>query len=348
MAHTRTLSAVSLVALACSVLFTAGCVPGVRESTVADGEIHMPAAAVGKAEAYAAGKGAAEALKKQLGSVIPKAVLMVESFEEPEAKKQALEGVGSVFPATLVFGMATYGCFGQGGCLRDDAVGLMAIGGQGISVATALERQFGVAKLAVEKDEAEIETRLHAAGARLAGKLKRRDDDRLLILLADAHSPKNQFLVEGVQKVFGDDFPIVGGCANKRPGQTYVYYRGQMFEDSGVALLLSGNFQVGLAGRMAKENDRVIATAKEAAAEALANAKGKPIAAFAFNCAGRMGRLKNVEDELAAMRAALGDKLPLFGCYCAGEIGPPDKAEKKPGVLSGGTGWHVMFAILGR
>ena len=34
MARTRILSALSLVALACSVLFTAGCVPGIRESTV--------------------------------------------------------------------------------------------------------------------------------------------------------------------------------------------------------------------------------------------------------------------------------------------------------------------------
>ena len=28
----------------------------------------------------------------------------------------------------------------------------------------------------------------------------------------------------------------------------------------------------------------------------------------------------------------LGEDLPLFGCYCAGEIGPADQAEVAPGV----------------
>jgi len=38
----------------------------------------------------------------------------------------------------------------------------------------------------------------------------------------------------------------------------------------------------------------------------------------------------------------------LFGCYCAGEVGPLDVSEKPAGVLSGGGGWHVMFTVIGR
>ena len=69
---------------------------------------------------------------------------------------------------------------------------------------------------------------------------------------------------------------------------------------------------------------------------------------LAFNCAGRKGKLERIEDELTAIQEALGPDIPLFGAYCAGEIGPPDITDKDPGALSGGVGWHVMFTVLGR
>jgi len=90
----------------------------------------------------------------------------------------------------------------------------------------------------------------------------------------------------------------------------------------------------------------VISSAKDGAQEALDKAKGKPIAALAFNCAGRRSKLKSYDDELAAMQSALGDELVLFGCYCAGEMGPVDDAAKSSDALCGGSGWHVMFTIL--
>ena len=90
----------------------------------------------------------------------------------------------------------------------------------------------------------------------------------------------------------------------------------------------------------------MISTARESAAEALAALKEKPVAAIAFDCAGRKGKLTNIEDELRAVQESLGKTVPLFGCYCAGEIGPADVAAKAPGVLSSGEGWHVMFTAL--
>ena len=341
------------LAVMAAALCVAGCAGPVTTAIMGppikpDGPIGVGTGAATASDPYAAGRAAAEKLKEQFLNVAPQAILVSENYERAADKKEVLRGVCSVLPADAVFGMATYGSFGQAGCQAGDSVSLLALGGSGISVSCALATEFGVAKLQMATDETTIKTRLRAAGERLAQQLPRSQEGKLLVLLADAHSPKNQFLVEGVQKVFGPTFPIVGGCANKNAGQTYVYYRGQMFKDSGVALLLSGPFRVGMAGRMAKDNTRVIATAKEAAAEALAKTGGKPLAAMAFDCAGRMGKLKNVGDELAAIQAALGTNLPLFGCYCAGEIGPLDSKEKQAGVLSVGAGWHVMFAILGR
>ncbi len=75
--------------------------------------------------------------------------------------------------------------------------------------------------------------------------------------------------------------------------------------------------------------------------------KSKPFSVLAFNCAGRKGKLDNIADELAAIQSVIGNDIPLFGAYCAGEIGPADVAGKET-TGSSGVGWHVMFTVLGR
>jgi len=209
---------------------------------------------------------------------------------------------------------------------------------------------MGASKLTMADNQAQIEQKLTAAGEALARQLPEDGKTRLLLVLADAHSPKNGYLVAGLQNVLGKDFPITGGCANKNAGQTYVYYRGEMLSDAAVGLKLTGEFKIALAGRQAKDNDQVIATAAQAAQEAtskLAQQGVRPAVAFAFDCAGRKGKLKNVADELSAVQKTVGPSLLLFGTYNAGEIGPADVSEAKPGVLSSGVGWHVMFTAVG-
>jgi hypothetical protein len=174
----------------------------------------------------AAGKAAAEALQKAMGDARIKAVVVSECFEDREYKAKLLQGICSVLPKEVVLGGATYGSFTQQGCTDLDAVCLMGIGGRGIGVSKGLVTEMGTAKLTFENDQELIRQKLHVAGEKLASKLERRDNDKLLILIADAHSPKAQFLVEGVQKVLGKDFPITGGCANKNAGQTFVYFGG--------------------------------------------------------------------------------------------------------------------------
>ncbi|MHC4425689.1 MAG: FIST N-terminal domain-containing protein [Planctomycetota bacterium] len=300
------------------------------------------------ADAFQAGRQAAEMLRDKMGQVPPHTVVLAECFEDEARKKKVLEGVCTVLPKEVVFGFATYGSFAQQGCLDVDSVSLLGIGGPGIATAASLRRDLGIAGLTMEENEDELARRLRTGGADLAARLRRGPDDRLLVIMADAHSPKNQFLLEGAQKTMGKEFPITGGSANKNAGQTFVYFQGQMYTDSAIALLLSGDFEVSLSGRQAKENAKVISSAAQSAAEALKNAKTKPFSVLAFNCAGRKGKLDNIEDELEAIRGVIGNDIPLFGAYCAGEIGPADIAEKDPTALSSGVGWHVMFTVLGR
>jgi len=296
----------------------------------------------------AAGKAAAAALLKAMGDTPPKVVLVAECFEDLEYKQPLLDGITSVLPKDIVLGGATYGAFTQQGCTDFDSVCLLGIGGEGISVAAGLVTELGTSKLVFEDHEAEIQEKLHAAGKTLVGKLRRTEQDKLLILIADAHSPKNRYLVEGAQQVVGKDFAVTGGAVNKNAGQTFVYFHGKPYQDAAVAVMLSGDFSVSLAGRKGQDNDAVIRTAGEGAAEVMKGMREKPIAVLSFNCAGRRGKLDNYDDELAAIQKEIGRDLPLWGCYCAGEIGPLDATERQPGIRCGGSGWHVMFAVIGR
>lgn len=341
-----------LVALLAAAV--AGCDSSVATTTV---ELAPPTQQIvfgsgisSKADPFQAGKTAALAAKAQLGGAPVRAVILSECFEDAGPKAKVLAGVCSVFDKSVVYGGSTYGSFNQAGVAIDESVGVLAIGGKDIQIAAACQANLGAGKLIPAEHDAEIRAKLFPGGAKLAGKLPRTAASRLMIVIADAHSPKNGPLVEGVQSVTGGGFPILGGSVNKNAGQTFVYFRGKMLTDAAVGLMLSGNFKVALAGRSAKENAKVIATAQQGAAEALerlADAGAKPAVVFAFDCAGRKGKLNNVSDELAAIQKSIGTKIPLFGSYNAGEIGPADVAEKKPGVLSSGMGWHVMIGALG-
>lgn len=313
-----------------------------------DGLIVIEVTSAQNTDPFQAGKQAAEMLRDKTGQPPLHTVVLAECFEDEAQKKQVLKGVCSVLPKEIVFGFSTYGSFAQQGCLDLDSVSLLGIAGEGIATSAALQRDLGIAELTMEDDEDELTKRLRTGGSGLAGKLPRSDDDRLMVIMADAHSPKNQLLLEGAQEVVGKDFPITGGSANKNAGQTFVYFQGRMYTDSAIALMLSGDFEVSLSGRQAKENAKVISSAADGADEAMKKMTAKPFSVLAFNCAGRQGKLDNIEDELIAIQGVIGNDIPLFGAYCAGEIGPADIAEKDPTVLSSGVGWHVMFTVLGR
>ncbi len=343
-------SSPALAAGLCVLLAMTGWAAETRLSApvAADGAIVIEIATADDLDPVAAGKAAALALKARMGETELHAVLVSECFEEKELKQAALAGIASVFPKERIFGCATYGSFDRTGCHDLDSVTLLGIGGDGVGVSAALTPNLDSAALTMEDDLELLTERLQKGGRTLAQDIPKSAEDQLLIVLADAHSPKNQFLVEGLQQTLGPDFPITGGSANKNVGQTFVYYAGEMYEDAAMALMLSGAFKVAMAGRQAQSNDAVISSAGEAAAEAKKNLGGEAVAALAFNCAGRKGRLDRLEDELAAIQDVIGAELPLFGCYCAGEVGPADSAERTTDALSSGVGWHIMFTLLGR
>ncbi len=292
------------------------------------------------------GQQAAEKLQAALGDTKPKVVFMTECFEDLAAKEKALAAVCKVFGADVVVGGATYGMYTESGTRDVDAVGLLAIAGD-VEVKIGFVEKMGAKGLSMEDDLAKLTTVLGAAGESLGTQLAC-DSGAMAMVLADAHSPKNDLFIAGLHKSLGKPFPITGGSVNKNAGQSYVFYKGKCYEDAAIGVMLAGNLQVGMAGRNAKRtaSDVVLKTAGEAVAVALKTV-AKPTLVISFDCAGRMGRLDDVADEQTAISKALPKGTVLFGNFCAGEYGPADQSEPGKGEFSSGRGWHCMITAIG-
>jgi len=225
------------------------------------GEIIFKTAMAENEDAFAAGQDAAEALAAKLGGTVPHAVLMMDCYDSVEAKELAIAGAASVFCKDKIFGGAVYGMYTQQGAADLDGISLLALAGDGLQVQAALVETMGASTLSLETQEAELTAALNAGGAALAAQIPQVEQSELVILMGDAHSPKNQLLLDGFQSVAGTKIPITGGSISKNDGLNYVYYRGEMYRDSAFAVALKGGFSVAQAGRQAKSNDAVISTA---------------------------------------------------------------------------------------
>lgn len=315
----------------------------------AGGSIVMQTGMAENEDAYAAGRTAAEQLVERLNGVAPHAVMMMDCFDSAELKQQAIAGVSSVIDSELIFGGAVYGVYTQDGATNVDGISLLALAGDGLQVQAALVENMGASKLSIETQHEMLAAKLNAGGAAVASKLVNPAESDLIILMGDAHSPKNQLLLDGLQTVVGKEVAVTGGSISKNDGLNYVYYRGAMYRDSAIAVALKGDLVAGQAGRQAKSNDEVISTAKEGAATAMkAVGRKAPIALIAYDCAGRMGKLDNLSDEVNIIKTVVSSSIPIFGTYCAGEFGAADTTLGETVTGCVGRGWHAMFTVLGK
>lgn len=92
------------------------------------------------------------------------------------------------------------------------------------------------------------------------------------------------------------------------------------------SLICKGNIPEGSTVRIMKYNtDRLIIGAENAALNANKNKNGEAQLAILISCAGRRNVLKQlVEEEVEAVRAAIGEKPMITGFYSYGEIAPFD------------------------
>ena len=333
---------------ACFVLLAAGCATGPQRAVAPPkpGGALVAATALARAgqgtDAYAAGRQAAESLKAKLSGVEPHVVLLAECFVDKADKARVAKGVASVFGNAKVVGLAAYGIYTRDGVADRQAAGLLALGGDGISVRTALVRDLKSKGLTLERDEAALKAALGGAGRSLAEQLPANGQTRLLVVLADAHSPKNQLLLDGVQSVAGPKLAVTGGSANKNAGQNWIHYQGRLYTDAAVALAIDGEVDVAQGGAQAKDNQAVLDSARAVTSGLRARSPGAPTALLAFDCAGRKGKLEAIEEEQKAVLEGLGSEGALFGVWCAGEFGCTEDSA----ALPVGRGWHIMGTLL--
>lgn len=277
-------------------------------------------------DAKQAGAEAAAKAKAKLGDTKAKLVLVFDQVPaKPDAKAQMLEGIASVFDASIIYGCSSYAPITQDS--NTGIVAVLAIGGD-IEVVPAV---------------ANLEGGHAGCGTRIGQSLKAggvtEADGTLVMLFGSCHVNSNDALVKGVCGVLGEKFPVVGGAASK--GE-FVYYQGKVTkEKSNVGIALMGDFKCSFAAGNAPGSDKeaVIAVAGTAATQAVGD--DKPLLTFAFDCGGRRGQMGGeIGRELALIKGAIGDT-PLFGFYGSGETGPKDNDSAPQGV-----GYHVFICVI--
>ena len=291
--------------------------------TPAHADVAMGTGLSAEADATKAGAAAAEQARKALAGKPARLVLVFENCP-PAEKAKVLAGVAAVFDKSIVHGCSTAGPITEKGNPTGRGVGVCALGGD-IQVAAAVSPTIG-------KDGH------RAAGEAIARALPKMPNAKLMLLFGNCHVPRNKPLTEGVQAVLGKALPIIGAASSGPSIDTF--YQGAVRGDVAVGILIGGDFKISVCMLPGKGNDVVIRTAVAATCCAAGKFPGKPSAALFFECAGRRAMVKQLSNELAAIQGVLGDKLPLFGFYGSGEIGPVKG-------VSTGVGYHVVCCLIG-
>ncbi|MHC5055722.1 MAG: FIST N-terminal domain-containing protein, partial [Planctomycetota bacterium] len=244
--------------------------------------------------------------------------------------EQLLEGVTSVFDASIVHGCTSYNSITQEGNCGTAAV--LAIGG-GVEVTAVVADVKGGDYGACGTDIGE--QLKDAAGCDAPGKV--------VALFGDCHVAKNNDVVKGICGVLGERFPVVGAAAKK----DISYFCGKVAgKKKNVALLLTGDFEIGCStlneGPPDVDPNKLVAAAGQAFKDAVGGDLDRTVMVFAFDCGGRRGKMgKDRPRELGVMQAVVGKEMPVFGFYGSGEMGP-----KATGDAPKGVGYHISACAI--
>ncbi len=144
-----------------------------------------------------------------------------------------------------------------------------------------------VAVMAINSEDMKISSAIghgakedsYKAGKEMAEKLKEKSTDPSLIILFNEGLAENgAAIVRGVQDVFGEDFPIVGGSAGDdfKFEKTYQYHNGEVLNGAVVGLAVSGEFSFGLGVRHGWEPVGVPMTVNKVEGAVLKEVDNKP------------------------------------------------------------------------
>ena len=191
--------------------------------------------AVGQSSEPAAFAAGASATSAALTHSEPKLLLVFAAHTYDP--RELLDGIRSAAPDVPLLGCSTAGEIATSGP-GDASVVVVALGGPGLSVATAASsaehglREAGATAAACHRD---VERRPH----------------QVLLLLTDGLAGDQQEVVRGAYGVLGADIPLVGGCAGDglEMKHTVQLFGDDVLENSVVAAALSSDRPLGIGVR---------------------------------------------------------------------------------------------------
>ena len=188
--------------------------------------------AVGESHRAIARDAGVEAANGVLAHEGAKLLVVFASYEyEPH---QLLDGIRSRAAGIPLIGCSTRGEIASSGP-GDAGVVVLALGGEGFSVATSVataEAGIREAGAAVAACAAEVSEREH----------------RVLLMLSDGLAGDQQEVVRGAYAVVGAEIPLVGGCAGAGPSMrtTLQFHDGAVLSEAVVAAAIGSDAPLGI------------------------------------------------------------------------------------------------------
>jgi hypothetical protein len=296
--------------------------------------------ATGRSEAKdpkEAGAEAAAQAKAAWGEGTPMIVLVFAA--RSLVKQELVDGIAQHFDKALIYGcegyspVTTAGNFAELGQSIPNGVAVLVLGGNVLMTVASEPVVAGPDKKAGFTASGE------KLGAGLKDAIAAAKQSRLVITFGNQHVGDNQPFLDGFYKGIGTTLPVVGAAAGGQGSKEIV--KGQIVTGVNVAILLAGNFKLGVG--LAGGNDNLAAKAGDAFTSATKEFGTNPIVAFVFDCGGRRGNMfkqKELAAEFTFMKKIVPEA-PIFGFYGGGEIGTI--ALDKP---SKGVGFHISIATI--
>jgi hypothetical protein len=156
----------------------------------------------------------------------------------------------------------------------------------------------------------------------------------LVLVLGALHDDWHVPFMTALHKRLPAGVPLVGGVGK---WDDYVYLDGREMTDAGgkptqvgqLAVVVQGSLRVAVCPVMARDKGKpavVLAEGLDACRDVrkrLGAAGPPPGLVLAFSCVTRLddAKLPGPAEELANIREVLGPAVPVFGCFCGGEVG---------------------------
>jgi len=237
-------------------------------------------------DAKEAGAGAARLARESLGKHAAKVVIVFAGRKQTSPEMVA--GVATVFPKDIIYGCEGYGPVTQDGNLNDNGVAVIAIGGD-VAITAAASAGVGQGR----------ERYLNcgkALGETLKDAATKANKGKVLLTFGDQHVGDNKHFVEGLKSVLGEKFPIIGAAAGGAGNKEIV--KGEIVKGTNVGILMAGDFELGLAREGGKGGEGFIKASGDAFQRAVGKKKDDLVMSFVFDCGGRRGQMKKVENGL--------------------------------------------------